>query len=255
VISKNQIKNLKLLQQKKCRDSERLYIIEGFKLVNEAINHYNSNIKQIICTEEGYKKIGNFDISRIEITGSDTIKRISSFKTPQPILAIMHMGDDRMKDKLSNDEIVIALDNIKDPGNLGTIIRLADWFGVGAIYCSEDSVDRFNPKVVQATMGAIFRVKVKYCNLPVFFKLNKGACVYGTMLSGENIYTAGLKLPAILLMGNESGGISEKNQKYINQKIHIPCYSKKNIKTESLNVSTATSIALSELVRKQHYSK
>lgn len=255
MITKNQIKNLKLLQQKKCRNSERLYIIEGFKLVNEAVNYYPSAIKQIICTEEGYKRIENFDISRIEITGIDTIKRISSFKTPQPVLAIMHMGDTRMEDKLDKDEIVIALDNIKDPGNLGTIIRLADWFGVESIYCSEDSVDCFNPKVVQATMGAIFRVKIKYCNLHSFFELNKGACVYGTMLNGENIYTTGLKLPAILLMGNESDGISEKNQKYIIQKIHIPCYSKKNIKTESLNVSAATSIALSELVRKQHYSK
>ncbi len=255
MLTKNQIKNLKLLQQKKCRDSERLFIIEGFKLVNEAINYYPSTIKQVICTSEGYKGIGNFDISRVEVTGAETIKRISSFKTPQPVLATVHMGNAGIQDKLSNEEIVIALDNIKDPGNLGTIIRLADWFGVESIYCSEGSVDCYNPKVVQATMGAIFRVKVNYCNLHAFFGHNKEACVYGTMLSGENIYTTVLKLPAILFMGNESDGISEKNQGFITKKIHIPAYSKKNIKTESLNVSAAASIALSELVRKQHYSK
>ncbi len=255
MISKNQIKYLKQLQQKRCRDSEGLYVIEGIKLVNEALRQHSSHIKQIICTSEALPNIETPEEIPVELTNTETIKRISSLKTPQPAMAVMYIPVFETACKISDDEIVIALDRLKDPGNLGTIIRLADWFGVTQIFCTKDSVDCYNPKVVQASMGGIFRVKVHYCDLEYFLAQRNWGSVYGTLLSGKNIYHTDLRLPAILLMGNESEGISQKLLKFVTQRIHIPNFSNKMTRTESLNVSTATSIAISELRRKQYYSK
>lgn len=255
MITKNQIKYFKQLQQKRCRDTENLYIIEGIKMVNDALMNHSSDIKFIISTLEALPQIIEAEERTIEVVPFEIIKKISSLKTPQPVIAVMHIPVYEEKILILKDEIVIALDKIKDPGNLGTIIRLADWFGVEKIFCSENSVDCYNPKVVQASMGAIFRVQVHYCNLKELFHVNKNACIYGTLMSGESIFNTNLKLPAVLLMGNESDGISPELLNDVQRRIHIPNFSKKQAKTESLNVSVATSIVLSELRRKQHYSK
>lgn len=255
MITNNQIKYFKQLQQKKCRDSEGLFVIEGIKLVNEAMMHHYSEVNTILSTKEALNQLLKNKENIVEVVPYEIIKRISALKTPQQTIAIMHIPQRQKLSQIKKNEIIIALDKIKDPGNLGTIIRLADWFGVEHIICSKESVDCYNPKVVQASMGAIFRVKIHYYDLTEFLESQKEACIYGTMLEGENIYNVGLELPGIVLMGNESEGISKGLQKYVRKSIHIPNFSINQVKSESLNVSIATSIALSEIRRKQNYSK
>jgi TrmH family RNA methyltransferase len=255
VITNNQIKYFKQLQQKKCRDSEGLFVIEGIKLVNEALMYHLPEIKKVFSTKEALSQLERNNEKIIEVVPFETIKKISALKTPQQAIAIIYIPQQQKQVQIKKDEIIIALDKIKDPGNLGTIIRLADWFGVEQIVCSKESVDCYNPKVVQASMGAIFRLKINYCDLAEFLESNKDNYIYGTMLEGENIYNAQLNLPGIILMGNESEGISEKLLKYIQKSIHIPNISKNQARSESLNVSIATSITLSEIRRKQYYSK
>jgi TrmH family RNA methyltransferase len=255
VITNNQIKYLKQLQQKKCRDTEGLFLVEGIKLVNEAITYHFTEIKTILSTKEALNQLKRNNDNIVNVVPFEIIKRISALKTPQPAIAIIHIPQHQKLSQIKRNEIIIALDKIRDPGNLGTIIRLADWFGVENIICSKESVDCFNPKVVQASMGAIFRVKIHYYDLTEFLKSHNEVCTYGTMLEGENIYNVELELPGIILMGNESEGISKELLKYINKSINIPNFSINHAKSESLNVSIATSIALSEIRRKQHYSK
>ena len=253
MLSKNKIKFIQSLNRKKVRDQEQLFLVEGNKMVKEAIE---SDFQvELVCATEGFiqetlfKK--EYDFELIECS-NDEIKKASLLQNPQQALAVVKIPTRTFQIENIKDQFTLALDFIQDPGNLGTIIRIADWFGIGHILCSENTVDCFNPKVIQASMGAIFRIKLKHTNLAESIsKANKSNIpVFGTFLEGENIYQTKLPSSGILVMGNEGNGISAEIEKEIAHKIHIPSFANSNIGSESLNVATATAICCSEFKRR-----
>lgn len=256
-LSKNKIKTYRLLQQKKQRDKEGLYVIEGRKMVFEALDECKEDIIDIICTE-------NFSIDFPDIrkhayssTDAKTFKQISSLSNPQGVMAVLRKPSPKELSPEKINDLTIALDGINDPGNLGTIIRLADWFGIKNIICSKNSVDMHNPKTIQSTMGSIFRVKVFYTDLKEFITLatESGLPAYGTTLDGDNLYQPKLNNKAILVMGNEANGISPEIRNILKDNLYIPAYGESGKQSESLNISIATSVIISEFRRQQFYSK
>ena len=229
-ISKAQVKLVRSLQQKKFRDESGLFVAEGDKCVEEL----RRGFELVHLYREGE------NASRVEI------EQMSGLRTPQGVIGVFKQ---RTKDNghRTMDGRVLALDGVQDPGNLGTIIRTCDWFGVHDIYCSLDTADCYNPKVVQATMGALARVRVHYVDLPEFIRSYKGP-VYGTLLDGKNMYETELHKNALIIMGNEGNGISEEVRKLVTHPIRIPSYPNKEASdvVESLNVSIATAIVLAE---------
>lgn len=252
--SKSQIKLVRSLHQKKYREQENLFIAEGVKIVNEILTSYPSIITLLFFTSENksYIRPGIIPetVKAIEL-GSDDFRKISVLKNPQGILAVLQKPSVHFPLLSNAGDLILILDNIRDPGNLGTIIRLADWFGIGNIFCSEDTVDCFNPKVVQATMGAILRVHVFYTGLKKLLTdlAQTKFTIYGSFLKGENIYTKKLQLPAAVILGNEAHGISGELLPSIDENILIPNFSFSANRTESLNVSLAASIIISEFRR------
>lgn len=222
---------------KKNREQEQCFLIEGEKMVLEAMQVCPDLVKEIYLVKNADIAV-NFK-NTFEINSTES-QQLSSFKTPNKCLALLSYPIIEPK----NQDFTLVLDQIQDPGNLGTIIRLADWFGLTKIVCSLDTVDCFNSKVIQASMGSIFRVKIIYTNLEEFLKKSEMP-IYGALLEGENVYKTDLPKNGILIMGNEGNGISETIQKLVNQKISIPRFGE----AESLNVSIATSILLSEFFR------
>ncbi len=257
ILSNNQLKRYRLLKQKKNREKEGLFVIEGKKMVMEAILYFPDLIENIICTENILNDLSENWKSNALTTDYDTLSKLSSLTTPQEIIGIVIKPDHNELTLQSLNNLTLALENVVDPGNLGTIIRMADWFGIENILCSTNCVDCYNPKVVQATMGGIFRVNIHYINLSVFLSnaIKNKITVYGTTLDGENIYIELISFPSILVMGNESTGLSHDIKKIINKNLFIPHFSESSNTSESLNVSTATAIALSEFRRQQFYSK
>ena len=239
-ISKEQIKRILALHKKKYRDENKRFIIEGRKIIEEAIRYKPDCIQTIYSTSPESFTQSNSDI--IQITSKD-LKKISTLKHPQGDLAICRYLE---SETTGQSKLKIALDQIQDPGNMGTITRLAAWFGVEEIIASTDTVDCYNSKVIQATMGAIFNVKITYCELKPYLERTK-LPVYGALLDGENIYTANLQQEGVLLMGNEGNGISDELIPLISHPITIPKFGT----GESLNVAMATGILLSEFCRKQ----
>ncbi|MCW3804110.1 TrmH family RNA methyltransferase [Plebeiibacterium marinum] len=251
MISQSKIKLINSLSKKKYRDLNQLFIAEGEKLVGDIVNS-SINIKWIFATKnwiDAHKEIKADEIQECDLI---QLKKISQLKNPSPVVAICKIPSAKHCDSLFGENLTIALDDIQDPGNLGTIIRLADWFGVDYIVCSNNTADAFNPKVVQATMGAISRVKVIYTNLEEFIKEAKSQniAVYGTFLDGTSIYEKRLSGHGIIVMGNEGKGISPKIENLISDKLLIPSFSLNQEFSESLNVSTATAITLSEFRRR-----
>ena len=255
MLSKNQIKNILSLHSKKNREEEKLFIIEGEKLVSEAFNSEYS-IQNIYATKQwieenketiNYKKQNPIEISESELT------KISLLNSPAKVLAICKQKNFDIDFPLLSSTLNLYLDDIRDPGNLGTIIRLAHWFGIPQIMCSPETVEFFNPKVVQSTMGSIFHVKLITHDLSdVIFTLSQKKQeiqVFGAYLDGENIYQKKNFTSGILVIGNESNGIQEKNKKNITDRIKIPPASKTH--AESLNAAMATSIFLSEYLRRK----
>jgi len=240
MISKSNIKLIKSLQQKKLRDELNLFVVEGEKMVQESLQWKSEYLIVLYHTSDS--TIGENFIKKeiMNLISEKELKQISSLQTPNKCLAVFG------KWPYSDDKFpfYIALDGVQDPGNMGTIMRLADWFGVKKILCSKETVDCFNPKVVQATMGAIFRVDVEYVDLTETFEM-LNLPIYGALLEGENIYSKPLTPKGILLLGNEGKGISENLQKSINFPISIPRFGQ----AESLNVSAAGAILLSEFFR------
>jgi len=240
MLTKNQIKYITQLKQKKYRDLNKIFIAEGFKVIKELLNS-NLQLEQIYTS----KKL-KFDVSRAFITEiSDVeLKKISLLTTPNECLALFKMKE---VSHPSKNGLKVALDNVRDPGNLGTIIRLCDWFGITDLICSDETVDVYNPKVVQATMGSLTRVNVFYTDLPTYLKKYE-LPVFGTFMDGENIYKQQLPNEGIIVMGNEANGISKETEHLVTQKIAIPRFGALQ-QTESLNVATATAIILSEFKR------
>lgn len=240
MLSKNEIKEIKALGQKKFRDERGLFVVEGEKLVEEAL-------------QSGFEVVRHF---RVEEIGEETMARISQLTHPSPALAVVRRPAPAAP-VIASDELVLALDGIRDPGNLGTILRIADWFGIRQILASDDTVELYNPKVVQATMGAIFRVRVHYCDLKseverVVFR--DAMAVYGTFLEGNNIYEAPLTRGGIVVMGSEANGISPEVASVVTRKLFIPPFPPDAHTSESLNVAVAAAITCAEFRRRDAWS-
>lgn len=256
-LSKNDIKFFASLKIKKFRDTHSLFLAEGEKITSEAL-HYNSLLHSIIALpvwlKENEKQLNKLNIHNIYECSNAELERISSQKSPNSVIAVLRIIDkEDITEPNKNDGVTLMLDGIQDPGNLGTIIRMADWFGISKIICSHTSVELYNPKVIQSSMGAFLRVNIVYTDLEkLLLKINQmGEIVsYGAFLNGRNIYTTHIKKPAIIVIGNESQGISCEIEKLLNEKITIPSFSKGLQKTESLNAAIATAILCSEFARR-----
>lgn len=238
MLSKNTIKRITRLGQKKYRTNEGLFVAEGVKVIQELLDS-SLELKEIYSIEESlfnnHKAIG--------ITPKE-LKSISFLSTPQKALAVFKIP---MVGTSQDKGITVVLDNVRDPGNLGTIIRLCDWFGVTDLVCSEGTVDCFNPKVIQATMGSIARVTIRYTRLVNYLEQSSRA-IYGTFMDGDNVYETSLNQDAILVMGNEANGITPEITALVHHAVAIPRFGTLKA-TESLNVAMATSIFLSEFRR------
>lgn len=245
-ISKNKIKYFASFAKKKTRDEEGLFIVEGNKMVAELLQT-DFQVEAIVATKEWLSN--NKLCCEYYEASHEEIRKISLLQHPQDVWALVKKKgfsrDFELKEKL-----VLALDGVQDPGNMGTIIRLADWFGITQIICSNECVDVYNPKVVQATMGAIYRMSVNYVDLPAFLAKQNNREIYIADMSGENVYTTVLSQKAILVMGNEGNGISEEVAKVATKKIHIPTFNENGQTSESLNVAIATAVLCSEFKRR-----
>lgn len=240
MVSKNQIKLITSLQQKKYRKQEQLFIAEGIKVVQELL-FSNFELLYLFTTKQDFLDVSKDKVHAI--TDSE-LKKISALANPNTCLAVFKMPNPK---EWNEKGLILALDDVRDPGNLGTIIRLCDWFGIETLFCSEESVDIYNPKVVQATMGSISRVNIVYGDLELFLK-ESSLPVFGTFMDGNNIYQEKLPKEGIIVMGNEANGISPSVEKLVSQRIAIPRFGNLQL-TESLNVATATAIILSEFKR------
>ena len=250
MISKSLLKQIKSLEQRKFRKESALFVAEGGKTVQDLIDT-GIEVKNIIATDEWLKTHKLNTTAEITVVNDDDMKKASFLRTPQGVLAIFKQPSHEIDYTLPERELCLALDNVQDPGNMGTIIRIADWFGIENIYCSNGSVDIYNPKTVQATMGAIGRVKIHYTNLPELIeRLKEKTPVYGTFLDGEDIYSSKLNDRGIIVMGNEGNGISDECGRLIKERLLIPNYPKERSTSESLNVSVATAIVCSEFRRR-----
>ncbi len=246
MITKAEIKLITSLAHKKYRDEERLFVVEGEKMTEELLDSPFSIYKlySTIPLQPTFRFPAE-QISEVEM------KKITGLKTASPVLAVVHQPVFPKAPAIPPDDLVIAVDDVQDPGNLGTIIRLADWFGIRDVVCSPHTVDCFNPKVIQATMGAIFRIRITYLDLASFLaQAAKKAPVYGTFLDGDNIYETVLENKAVLVMGNEGNGISETVARQVTSRLLIPPFPIHRKGSESLNVAVSTAIACAEFRRR-----
>lgn len=241
MVSKNQIKLITSLQQKKYRQIHQLFIAEGVKVIQELLNA-NFELDHLYETTTVFENL--IPEKKTLISESD-LKKISCLSTPNNCLALFQIPN---KKRSVENGLIVVLDDIRDPGNLGTIIRLCDWFGIEQLVCSEQTVDVYNPKVVQATMGSISRVSLSYLDLEKYLAKSK-LPVFGTFMDGKNVYLEDLPKEGVLVLGNEANGISDKLEKLVTTKLAIPRFGNLQ-QTESLNVATATAIFLSEFRRK-----
>ena len=243
-MTKAEIQFIRSLSDKRTRDAEHLFIAEGDKLVEE-IRNSAFPIRRIYTTRPDIK---GEDVEHIE---KRDMERISQLKTATDTLAVVEQPRYRLD--IDSNSLILALDGVQNPGNLGTIIRLADWFGIKDIVCSKECADCYNPKVVQATMGAILRVRVHYVDDLAYLLSSaktKGMPIYGTLLTGENIYTTNIENRGIIVMGNEGRGLTPECCTTLTHQLLIPPYPADAPTSESLNVAMATGIILSEFRRR-----
>lgn len=238
MLSKSQIKLITSLKQKKYRQQHHLFVVEGIKTIKELLAS-SLELHALYTTE-----LFNIDAENEVLISTSELKRISFLTTPNKALAIFKTPQ---PNKIETEGLIVVLDAVRDPGNLGTIIRLCDWFGIKDLVCSKETVDCFNPKVIQATMGSITRVNISYLDLIPFLKTKK-VSVFGAFMEGENVYSSHLPEKGVLVMGNEANGISKDIEALITEKISIPRFGDLQA-AESLNVATATAILLSEFKR------
>jgi len=240
MITSAEIKLVKSLSQKKFRDLHGLFVAEGEKLVAEAL-HSRFKVR---------------DVYRVQEIGEAAMARITGLSSPSPVLCTVERPQDLQSGEMPANGLFLALDGIRDPGNLGTILRIADWFGIDAVYASPDTVDVFNPKVVQATMGAIFRVQFHYTDIPALCRkaLEAGGAVYGTFLDGENLYkkslSNGVERPSVIVIGNEANGISAATAACVTERLFIPPFPPDIPGSESLNAAVATAVTVAEFRRR-----
>ena len=240
MLTKAEIQLYRSLGDKRERDTHGLFVAEGAKLVGE-IAASPLRVVRLMTTR---------DFSGAEPISTKEMERISQLKTPTDTFAVVEKPHYDLRSARPDRNLVLALDGVQNPGNLGTIIRLADWFGISDIVCSADSADCFNPKVVQATMGAILRVRVHYTDLARYIdSLPTGTPIYGTFLEGENLYSARIENRGLIVMGSEGRGVSAEVAQRVTNKLLIPPYPADNHNTESLNVAIATAIICAEFRR------
>lgn len=249
MISKNKIKYIRSLEHKKNRNNEDLFIAEGPKIVGDLLPYIPVTL--IAATTQWIEEHKNIlsDIEIIEVSDEE-LGKISLMRHPQQVLAVFRKRKHNMDITNIGECLSIVLDGVQDPGNLGTIVRIADWFGISTIFCSEDTADIYNPKAIQSTMGSIARVNVVYTDIEKLIeKLPDNFPVYGTLLDGKNIYEQKLSSTGLIVMGNEGKGISEKIRNKITDKLYIPNFPQDKETTDSLNVAVATAIVCSEFRR------
>ena len=247
MISKNKIKYIRSLELKKNRNKEGKFVAEGFKVVDDLLALQPADL--IVATQEWLHGKHLADQTEVIEVTEEELKKVSFLQHPQQVLAVFRQATSGDY-SINTSELSLALDGVQDPGNLGTIIRIADWFGITHIYCSQDTADVYNPKVVQATMGSIARVKVEYGDLlGLVESLPADVPVYGTLLDGDNIYQQTLENRGLIVMGNEGKGISPALAKKVNRKLLIPNFPEGRATADSLNVAIATAITCSEFRR------
>lgn len=249
MISKNKIKYIHSLEQKKTRRQEGVFVAEGFKVVGDMMAAGHK--PQFIVATAEWLRNNPVECETCEVTDEE-LRKTSLLQHPQQVLATFPLPSYSIstEDIAKGNSLYLALDGVQDPGNLGTIIRIADWFGIDTILCSRDTVDAFSPKVVQATMGSIARVHIIYCDLAEYLtSLPTGTPIYGTLLDGENIYDKSLSNRGIIVMGNEGNGISPAIRSLVNERLLIPSFPPDRPTAESLNVAIATAIVCAEFRR------
>lgn len=249
MISKNKIRLVRQLSGKKFRYENALFVAEGHKCVNDLLNSFEC--VWMACIESySLPATANKPIE-IQIVTADELRQISLLETPQDVLAIFKMRRSDVKCVEVEGALTLAIDGVQDAGNMGTIIRIADWFGIENIVCSQGTVDIYNPKCVQATMGALSRVNVIYTDLPAFLKCaSEKVTVFSTTLDGENIYQTNLPSSAVLVMGNEGNGVSDAVREVCDRALFIPSFPSGRPTSESLNVGVATAVACAEIRRR-----
>ena len=247
-LSKNRIKYIHSLVLKKNRKADKVFVAEGPKLVEELLGHFPCLF--LLATREWLSRNSPLPATDITEVSEEELMRTSLQKTPQQVLAVFRQPDDEWDASVISRSLCLALDDVQDPGNLGTIIRLADWFGIEHLFCSPNTADVYNPKTIQATMGGLARVKLHYTPLPELIGSLKDVPVYGTFLDGENIYTHPLSSHGLIVMGNEGNGIGKGVRELIDRRLYIPSYPSERETSESLNVAVATAVVCAEFRRR-----
>jgi len=250
MLSKNKIKFIRSLEKKKFRDETACFLAEGNKLVSDLLPFFDCEL--LVAKPRWMATKGDVKVGELIAVEDGEIEKASLLKTPQDVLAVFRKPDRELPYNELKTELSLVLDGIQDPGNMGTIIRIADWFGIRNVICSLDSADIYNPKTIQATMGAIARVSVFYESLADFIDSLTGTPVYGTFLEGNNIYREKLTPNGLIVMGNEGKGISRSVEKLITSKLFIPNFPAGEKTSESLNVAVATAITCSEFRRRSN---
>jgi TrmH family RNA methyltransferase len=247
MLSKATQKWIRSLELKKVRQASGCFLAEGHKLVGDLL--FKLPCRLLAGTDAWFDRQTNLPETECHRIDESLLQRLSLLRNPQEVLAVFEIPKDTLQPDALTNQLTLALDGIQDPGNLGTIIRIADWFGIEHIVCSNDTVDAFNPKTVQASMGAIGRVRLSYLDLPVFLA-NTPLPIFGTFLDGSNLYDQALPQAALVVMGNEGNGISPEIERLVQHKILIPDYPMGTTTAESLNVSVATAIVCAEFRRR-----
>ncbi|RHO67794.1 RNA methyltransferase [Parabacteroides sp. AF48-14] len=251
MLSKGKLKYIHSLEMKKYRNELNAFVAEGNKLVADMLHAFECEL--ILAKPSWMATQGDIPTKELLEADDEDIRKASFLKTPQDVLAVFKRPTWSLAEADPASSLVLALDGIQDPGNLGTIIRLADWFGIEHIVCSLDTADVFSPKTVQATMGALAHVKVHYTDLAVYLKAQteKQIPLFGTFLDGENMYSKELSANGIIVMGNEGNGIRPEIEELIDQKLYIPSFPPERETSESLNVAIATAVICAEFRRRQ----
>ncbi|MDR1632474.1 MAG: RNA methyltransferase [Dysgonamonadaceae bacterium] len=250
MLSKSKIKYIRSLGMKKFRNETGCFLAEGNKLVKDILPYFECEL--LVAKPSWMAGQGDLHAGELIAAEDHDIEKASLLKTPQDVIAVFKQPNYPLDKEALKLDLNLVLDGVQDPGNMGTIVRLADWFGIKNVICSPDTADIFNPKTVQATMGAIARVKVFYTELPVLLADLNDIPVYGAFLEGKNIYEEPLSANGLIVMGNEGKGVSRPVAGCISRKLYIPNYPAGTATTESLNVAVATAIICSEFRRRQY---
>jgi len=259
MISINQRKLINSLQQKKQRDSKGLFVLEGDKIISDLLQSGELNEGNVIygCSTKNWidrmSVLGFPALSRIMVASEEELKKLSAFQTPPEVIAVVKTAVISFNIEIIKENYTLVFDKIRDPGNLGTIVRTADWFGIRNIICSIGSVDHYNNKVVQASMGSIMRVNVHHMELQELFShANRlKVPIYGTAMKGEDLFDTPVKKPGIIVFGNESEGIDLRYESFFKNKLRIPRFSDSNHTVESLNIASSVAVTCSELRRRE----